>query len=175
MLSYPGPKLILTLRQVGGCLHLTKSNEVVPCKVVKAPFLTQKVPGKIRDIIIGQNFIIALKEDRSSAFQISSGCFCQTKPHASLAVQESPSRNSILFKCFELPWPHKDVVDSIAPLQDGSLVSWGEDKVGCLGLGTEQVNVTQPNSAQFAHLRRFFATAVLAPCGFRNLVRGARP
>ncbi|CAE7254185.1 Rcbtb1, partial [Symbiodinium natans] len=63
-------------------------------RVVKAPFLTQKVPGKIRDIIIGQNFIIALKED-------------------------------------------------------GSLVSWGEDKVGCLGLGTEQVNVQDPRKINF--------------------------
>jgi len=63
-------------------------------RVVKAPFLTQKVPGKLRDIIIGQNFIIALKED-------------------------------------------------------GSLVSWGEDKVGCLGLGTEQVNVQDPKKINF--------------------------
>ncbi|CAK9030938.1 unnamed protein product [Durusdinium trenchii] len=63
-------------------------------RVIKAPFLTQKVPGKIRDIIIGQNFIIALKED-------------------------------------------------------GQLVSWGEDKVGCLGLGTEDVNVQDPRKIPF--------------------------
>ncbi|CAJ1354383.1 unnamed protein product [Effrenium voratum] len=63
-------------------------------RVIKAPFLTQKVPGKIRDIVIGQNFIIALKED-------------------------------------------------------GHLVSWGEDKVGCLGLGTEQVNVQDPKKVIF--------------------------
>lgn len=63
-------------------------------RVIKAPFLTQKVPGKIRDIIIGQNFIIALKED-------------------------------------------------------GQLVSWGEDKVGCLGLGSENVNVPDPKKIFF--------------------------
>jgi hypothetical protein len=45
-------------------------NQTVGFEVIKAPFLTQKVPGKIRDIIIGQNFIIALKE----AWKISQSC-----------------------------------------------------------------------------------------------------
>ena len=38
-------------------------------RVIKAPFLTQKVPGKIRDIVIGQNFIIALKEEPLKIFE----------------------------------------------------------------------------------------------------------
>eukprot|EP00440_Ansanella_granifera_P010714 gb/GFBE01011625.1/.p1 GENE.gb/GFBE01011625.1/~~gb/GFBE01011625.1/.p1 ORF type:complete len:593 (+),score=156.52 gb/GFBE01011625.1/:1-1779(+) len=63
-------------------------------RVIKAPFLTQKVPGRIRDVIIGHNFIIALRED-------------------------------------------------------GHLVSWGEDKVGCLGLGAEQTNVQEPKKISF--------------------------
>eukprot|EP00931_Biecheleriopsis_adriatica_P036418 TRINITY_DN20982_c0_g1_i1.p1 TRINITY_DN20982_c0_g1~~TRINITY_DN20982_c0_g1_i1.p1 ORF type:complete len:614 (+),score=142.70 TRINITY_DN20982_c0_g1_i1:73-1914(+) len=63
-------------------------------RVIKQPFLTQKVPGKIRDVIIGQNFIISLRED-------------------------------------------------------GSLVSWGEDKLGNLGLGAEQVNVSEPRKIVF--------------------------
>eukprot|EP00929_Paragymnodinium_shiwhaense_P113018 TRINITY_DN81283_c0_g1_i1.p1 TRINITY_DN81283_c0_g1~~TRINITY_DN81283_c0_g1_i1.p1 ORF type:complete len:598 (-),score=145.48 TRINITY_DN81283_c0_g1_i1:66-1859(-) len=63
-------------------------------RVVKAPFLTQKVHGRIRDVIIGHTFIIALNED-------------------------------------------------------GFPYSWGEDKSGCLGLGTENTNVTDPRMIQF--------------------------
>lgn len=63
-------------------------------RVIKTPFLTQKVSGKIRDVIIGHTFILALNED-------------------------------------------------------GTLNSWGEDKVGCLGLGTEYTNCTEPRKIQF--------------------------
>ena len=47
-------------------------------EVVKAPFLTQRVPGKIRDIIIGQNFIIALKEDALRFGGLSEGFSLKT-------------------------------------------------------------------------------------------------
>eukprot|EP00448_Togula_jolla_P013589 CAMPEP_0170587020 /NCGR_PEP_ID=MMETSP0224-20130122/10057_1 /TAXON_ID=285029 /ORGANISM="Togula jolla, Strain CCCM 725" /LENGTH=579 /DNA_ID=CAMNT_0010910609 /DNA_START=8 /DNA_END=1747 /DNA_ORIENTATION=+ len=63
-------------------------------RVIKVPFLTQKVPGKIRDVIIGHTFIIALNEE-------------------------------------------------------GSLVSWGEDKAGCLGLGTDYTNCPEPRKIPF--------------------------
>jgi len=63
-------------------------------RVIKAPFLTQKVPGRIRDVIIGHTFIIALQED-------------------------------------------------------GSLVSWGEDKAGCLGLGTDYTHCPDPRKIPF--------------------------
>merc|ERR1719387_938802 len=63
-------------------------------RVIKAPFLTQKVDDKIRNIIIGQTFIIALKED-------------------------------------------------------GQLASWGEDKLGCLGLGTDNTNCPEPKRIVF--------------------------
>mmetsp|Transcript_110900 Transcript_110900/g.236885 ORF Transcript_110900/g.236885 Transcript_110900/m.236885 type:complete len:591 (-) Transcript_110900:497-2269(-) len=63
-------------------------------RVIKAPFLTQKVPGRIRDVVIGHTFIIALKED-------------------------------------------------------GTLVSWGEDKAGCLGLGTDYTNQPEPKNIRF--------------------------
>eukprot|EP00747_Dinoflagellata_sp_TGD_P211769 gnl/TRDRNA2_/TRDRNA2_84958_c0_seq1.p1 gnl/TRDRNA2_/TRDRNA2_84958_c0~~gnl/TRDRNA2_/TRDRNA2_84958_c0_seq1.p1 ORF type:complete len:344 (-),score=77.68 gnl/TRDRNA2_/TRDRNA2_84958_c0_seq1:4-1035(-) len=63
-------------------------------RVIKAPFLTQKVEGKIRNIVIGQTFIIALRED-------------------------------------------------------GTLQSWGEDKVGCLGLGTDLTNCPDPRKIPF--------------------------
>mmetsp|Transcript_68851 Transcript_68851/g.180439 ORF Transcript_68851/g.180439 Transcript_68851/m.180439 type:complete len:573 (-) Transcript_68851:184-1902(-) len=58
-------------------------------RTIKQPFLTQKVPRDIRDVIIGQSFIIALQDD-------------------------------------------------------GTLVSWGEDKSGCLGLGTDFLNSSEP-------------------------------
>eukprot|EP00927_Polykrikos_kofoidii_P015807 TRINITY_DN17079_c0_g1_i4.p1 TRINITY_DN17079_c0_g1~~TRINITY_DN17079_c0_g1_i4.p1 ORF type:complete len:623 (-),score=107.25 TRINITY_DN17079_c0_g1_i4:14-1780(-) len=61
---------------------------------IKEPFLTQKVPGKIRDVIIGQGFIIALNED-------------------------------------------------------GTLHSWGQDKNGCLGLGTDNMNSPEPRKIPF--------------------------
>jgi len=61
---------------------------------ITAPFLTQKVVGKIRDVVIGQSFIIALEES-------------------------------------------------------GTLVSWGEDKVGCLGLGNDRVNQPEPAPIPF--------------------------
>mmetsp|Transcript_21546 Transcript_21546/g.64727 ORF Transcript_21546/g.64727 Transcript_21546/m.64727 type:complete len:579 (+) Transcript_21546:113-1849(+) len=63
-------------------------------RVIKAPFLTQKVPGKIRDVIIGNTFIIALQDD-------------------------------------------------------GTLVSWGEDKAGCLGLGTDYTHCPDPRKIPF--------------------------
>eukprot|EP00928_Gymnodinium_smaydae_P065041 TRINITY_DN48242_c0_g1_i1.p1 TRINITY_DN48242_c0_g1~~TRINITY_DN48242_c0_g1_i1.p1 ORF type:complete len:612 (+),score=119.37 TRINITY_DN48242_c0_g1_i1:69-1838(+) len=63
-------------------------------RVIKAPFLTQKVVGRIRDVVIGHTFIIALNED-------------------------------------------------------GTLNSWGEDKVGCLGLGTDATNCTEPRKIGF--------------------------
>jgi len=63
-------------------------------RVIKVPFLTQKVPGKIRDVIIGHTFIIALQED-------------------------------------------------------GHLVSWGEDKLGCLGLGTDYTHCPEPRKIPF--------------------------
>mmetsp|Transcript_14354 Transcript_14354/g.25599 ORF Transcript_14354/g.25599 Transcript_14354/m.25599 type:complete len:574 (-) Transcript_14354:164-1885(-) len=60
-------------------------------RVIKIPFLTQKLHGNIRNVIIGASFIIALKEE-------------------------------------------------------GKLESWGEDKVGCLGLGTDMVNCADPRA-----------------------------
>jgi len=63
-------------------------------RVIKAPFLTQKVQGKIRDVIIGHTFIIALTEE-------------------------------------------------------GKLVSWGEDKHGCLGLGPDNLNCPEPKPIIF--------------------------
>merc|ERR1719482_2535558 len=59
-------------------------------RMIKQPFLTQKVDAKIRNIVIGPTFIIALQED-------------------------------------------------------GKLVSWGEDKSGCLGLGTEKQVCPEPD------------------------------
>eukprot|EP00421_Protoceratium_reticulatum_P000679 CAMPEP_0168364014 /NCGR_PEP_ID=MMETSP0228-20121227/3989_1 /TAXON_ID=133427 /ORGANISM="Protoceratium reticulatum, Strain CCCM 535 (=CCMP 1889)" /LENGTH=570 /DNA_ID=CAMNT_0008376761 /DNA_START=1 /DNA_END=1710 /DNA_ORIENTATION=+ len=61
---------------------------------IKVPFLTQKVQGRIRDVIIGHTFIIALQED-------------------------------------------------------GQLVSWGEDKAGCLGLGTDYTHCPEPRKISF--------------------------
>jgi len=61
---------------------------------MKNPYLTQKVPGKIRDIVIGQQFIIALREDMT-------------------------------------------------------LVSWGEDKKGALGLGSENTTSNEPKEIVF--------------------------
>jgi len=58
-------------------------------RIIPRPFLTQKISGKIRDVVIGQTFIIALKED-------------------------------------------------------GKLFSWGEDKQGCLGLGTDCITSHSP-------------------------------
>jgi len=63
-------------------------------RVIKVPFLTEKIDCNIRNVIIGQTFIIALKED-------------------------------------------------------GTLVSWGEDKAGCLGLGTDKVNCPEPAKITF--------------------------
>lgn len=63
-------------------------------RVIKVPFLTEKIQGSIRNVIIGQTFIIALK-------------------------------------------------------QDGTLDSWGEDKSGCLGLGTDRQNQAEPMKIQF--------------------------
>jgi len=63
-------------------------------RVIKVPFLTEKIEGNIRNVIIGQTFIIALKED-------------------------------------------------------GTLVSWGEDKSGCLGLGTDLQNQPDPKRIPF--------------------------
>jgi len=63
-------------------------------RVIKVPFLTEKIEGNIRNVIIGQTFIIALKED-------------------------------------------------------GNLVSWGEDKSGCLGLGTDLQNQAEPKRIPF--------------------------
>lgn len=63
-------------------------------RVIKVPFLTEKIEGNIRNVIIGQTFIIALKED-------------------------------------------------------GNLVSWGEDKSGCLGLGTDLQNQPDPKRIPF--------------------------
>ena len=34
-------------------------------RIIKKPFLTQKVDAKIRNIVIGNSFIIALQEDGS--------------------------------------------------------------------------------------------------------------
>jgi hypothetical protein len=62
--------------------------------MIKTPFLTEKIEGKIRNVIIGQTFIIALKEN-------------------------------------------------------GELVSWGEDKSGCLGLGTDHTNESSPKKISF--------------------------
>jgi len=61
---------------------------------IRDPFLTQKVDEKIRNVIIGNQFILALKED-------------------------------------------------------GSLVSWGEDKNGCLGLGIDLTNSADPKRVNF--------------------------
>lgn len=61
---------------------------------ITAPFLTQKIFGKIRDVIIGSSYIVALRED-------------------------------------------------------GSLTSWGEDKSGCLGLGSKHMNSSEPRKIQF--------------------------
>lgn len=58
------------------------------------PFCTQKVHGKIRDVIIGHTFIIALTED-------------------------------------------------------GKLMSWGEDKTGCLGQGTDLLHTAEPTEIRF--------------------------
>lgn len=63
-------------------------------RVIKVPFLTEKIEGNIHNVIIGQTFIIALKED-------------------------------------------------------GTLVSWGEDKSGCLGLGTDLQNQPDPKRIPF--------------------------
>jgi len=63
-------------------------------RIIKVPFLTQKVSGRIRDVIIGPTFIVALRED-------------------------------------------------------GTLVSWGEDKMGCLGLGTDIQLCTEPKPIPF--------------------------
>lgn len=62
--------------------------------MIKTPFLTQKVPQRIHDVVIGHTFIIALQED-------------------------------------------------------GTLVSWGEDKLGCLGLGTDHTNSPEPRKIHF--------------------------
>lgn len=232
-------------------------------EVIKAPFLTQKVPGKIRDIIIGQNFIIALKEasgkpdSEKNKYSDVSGepygaaaldhfwpvCICVFPLHL-LSFDHVPVLPFITFasfivcthtwktirkalwkglvvaceyweqslaRCFHwwaqrishlqsshelakigAKWCHQVISDSSPasyvkkaaklvsnsiqtwwntlrlkgfqvlherPLlvsfdrlpcfflvwQDGQLVSWGEDKVGCLGLGSEQVNAPWKN------------------------------
>mmetsp|Transcript_110256 Transcript_110256/g.299083 ORF Transcript_110256/g.299083 Transcript_110256/m.299083 type:complete len:607 (+) Transcript_110256:2-1822(+) len=63
-------------------------------RAIKQPFLTEKIHGRIRDIVLGSGFIIALKED-------------------------------------------------------GTLVSWGEDKHGCLGLGADQGTCLNPMAISF--------------------------
>jgi len=63
-------------------------------RVIKVPFLTEMIEGNIRNVVIGQAFIIALKED-------------------------------------------------------GKLVSWGEDKSGCLGLGTDLQSQIEPKQIPF--------------------------
>eukprot|EP00403_Amphidinium_massartii_P034638 CAMPEP_0178443782 /NCGR_PEP_ID=MMETSP0689_2-20121128/39101_1 /TAXON_ID=160604 /ORGANISM="Amphidinium massartii, Strain CS-259" /LENGTH=578 /DNA_ID=CAMNT_0020067857 /DNA_START=46 /DNA_END=1782 /DNA_ORIENTATION=+ len=63
-------------------------------RVIRVPFLTQKIEGKLRNVVIGATFIIVLKED-------------------------------------------------------GSLHSWGEDKAGCLGLGTDAQGSPEPKQIKF--------------------------
>mmetsp|Transcript_89446 Transcript_89446/g.186878 ORF Transcript_89446/g.186878 Transcript_89446/m.186878 type:complete len:591 (+) Transcript_89446:328-2100(+) len=66
-------------------------------RTIASPFLTQKVPGKLQDVIIGPHFIIALDEA-------------------------------------------------------GSLMSWGEDKAGCLGLGTDATQVPECKTIKFPQM-----------------------
>mmetsp|Transcript_1708 Transcript_1708/g.2330 ORF Transcript_1708/g.2330 Transcript_1708/m.2330 type:complete len:125 (+) Transcript_1708:44-418(+) len=63
-------------------------------RVIRVPFLTQKIEGKLRNVVIGATFIIVLKED-------------------------------------------------------GTLHSWGEDKAGCLGLGTDSQGSPEPKQIKF--------------------------
>ena len=61
-------------------------------QVVKAPFLTQKVPGKLRDIIIGQNFIIALKEDKPCGRKAPEGFSAESPLQSRLMLSVLPER-----------------------------------------------------------------------------------
>lgn len=87
-----------TLQSMSTAVHIPEKNFWLwgtwGKRVIKAPFLTQKVPSRIRDVVIGHTFIIALQED-------------------------------------------------------GTLVSWGEDKAGCLGLGTDFTSCPEPRKIPF--------------------------
>jgi len=146
-------------------------------RTIKEPFLTKKVPGQLKKIVLGDTFIIGLKEKGqvvSWGKDAKNGCLGLGKTVDNKKLTEGES--------VEAPIDVKEL-KNVADIQMGSehvvalttcgaVYCWGSNRLGQLGIGKEAEPLWKPTKVEALQSEQIMQIAVVRNSTFALSISG---